>query len=111
MIDNQAPEPEETLSETSDTSTFVIESLVNATALAGLLADPRWANFIEPALNLVQARAAKRASRVPLTMDGTIQATYWRGQHDGIEEFRRTLSRLRHLADRIIAEARSNRPV
>ena len=88
-----------------------ITTLANATALRSLLADPRWEQFIEPILQQLQSRAAKRADSVATTFDGAIETMYLKGVRAGLQQFQRHLTQLRRLAERVIEEARITRPV
>ncbi len=102
---------EEQAEDTQRPEVQAIVSLANATALNSLLNDTRWAQFIEPVLAKLHARAAKRMGAGPLTMDGMVEAAYHRGVKEAVEIFQRDLLRLRRLADRVISEARISRPV
>lgn len=99
--------------ETQDTQVSVskIESLANATALKSLLNDPRWVQFIEPTLATLTSRAAMRREKAGHTLDALIEGEFNRGIQEGLNQFKRTLRNLSHMADRVIEDARKNRPV
>lgn len=85
-------------------------AVVRAMDIRSLTSDTKWQRSLLPVLEGLRARAAQRAEHTPLSLDGLIQAAYWKGQRDAIPRILRFLERVRQAADASIEETKQDRP-
>ncbi len=97
-------------SEESEQAAKSAESVLRAMDLYGLLTDVRWSRSVQPLFEERASKMGRKVDAVALSLDGMIQAAYWRGRRDEVSAMKVLFTRLRERSRAVVEEAKQ-RPV